>query len=328
MKKILVTGGAGYIGSHTVRQLADKKYIPLIYDNLSTGYKEFVGDFEFIKGDIGDYDKLISVFKKHEIECVMNFASFIAVGESVKLPLKYYKNNLADTIELFRAMVDSGIKNFIFSSSAAVYGLPEVTPITENSPLNPINPYGRSKLYIEEILKDLDISDGIKSISLRYFNAAGASSSGDIGENHIPETHLIPLIMRAILDDSYTLNVFGTDYPTKDGTCIRDYIHVDDLASAHVLALEYLLTQNKSDVFNLGNGTGFSVNEVIQCTEKIAGKKCKLKYSERREGDAAVLVASSDKAKDALRWKSKYNQLENIIETAWKWESSGKRSGY
>jgi len=328
MGKILVTGGAGYIGSHTVRQLAHKNYTPVIYDNLSTGYREFVQDFEFIEGDIGDFDTLVSVFKKHEIECVINFASFIAVGESVKLPLKYYANNLSCTIELFRAMMESGVKKFIFSSSAAVYGYPEKIPVTEDSPLTPINPYGRSKLFIEEILKDLDISDGMKSICLRYFNAAGASPGSDIGENHIPETHLIPLIMRSIIDNNYTLTVFGADYPTPDGTCIRDYIHVNDLASAHVLALDFLLSQEKSNVFNLGNETGFSVNDVIRSTERIAGKKCKVTYGERRAGDPAVLVASSEKAKNVLRWKSEFNELDKIIETAWKWESSGKRKGY
>lgn len=328
MKKILVTGGAGYIGSHTVRHLANKNYIPIIYDNLSTGYREFIRDYEFIEGDIGDFDKLVSVFQQHEIECVINFASFIAVGESVKLPLKYYKNNISCTIELFRAMIERGVNNFIFSSSAAVYGFPEKTPITENSPLKPMNPYGRSKLFIEEILKDLDISDGMKSICLRYFNASGASPISDIGENHIPETHLIPLIMRSIMDSNYILTVFGTDYTTPDGTCIRDYIHVNDLASAHVLALDLLLSQKKSDVFNLGNETGFSVNEVIQSTERIAGKKSKINYGERRAGDPPVLVAASGKAKNILQWKSEFNQLDKIIDTAWKWESSGKRKGY
>jgi len=328
MKKILVTGGAGYIGSHTVRQLAKKNYMPVIYDNLSTGYKDFIKDYELIEGDIGDFDKLVSVFKKHEIECVINFASFIAVGESVKLPLKYYKNNIACTIELFRAMIERGVNNLIFSSSAAVYGFPEKTPVTENSLLKPINPYGKSKLYIEEILRDLDISNGMKSICLRYFNAAGASPASDIGENHIPETHLIPLIIRSIIDKNFNLTVYGTDYSTLDGTCIRDYVHVNDLASAHVLAIDFLLSNKKSDVFNLGNERGYSVNEVIQSTERISGKKCKIKYGERRAGDPAVLVASSGKAKNVLNWKSEFNELDKMIETAWKWESSGKRKGF
>jgi len=328
MKNILVTGGAGYIGSHTVRKLANENYNPIIYDNFSTGYKDLIEGFELIEGDIGDFDKLVAVFKKYEISCVINFASFIAVGESVQFPLKYYKNNLSCTIELFRAMVARGVKNFIFSSSAAVYGFPEQTPVTENNPLIPINPYGRSKLYIEEMLRDLDISDGMKSVCLRYFNAAGASPSGNIGENHIPETHVIPLIMRSILDKRYTITVFGTDYATADGTCIRDYIHVNDLASAHVLALDFLLEHQKSDVFNLGNGTGFSVNEVIQSTEKITGKTCKIHYGQRRAGDPAILVASSEKAKKVLNWESEFNNLDQIISTAWKWESSGKRKGY
>jgi UDP-glucose 4-epimerase len=328
MKNILVTGGAGYIGSHTVRQLANKNYEPIIYDNLSTGHRESIKDYEFIEGDIGDFDKLGAVFKKYEIECVMNFASFIAVGESVSSPIKYYKNNVSCTIELFRAMIERGVNNFIFSSSAAVYGFPEKTPITENSALRPINPYGRSKLFIEEILQDLDVSDCMKSICLRYFNAAGASPVSDIGENHIPETHLIPLIIRSIIDNDYTLTVFGSDYPTPDGTCIRDYIHVNDLASAHVLALDFLLSQKKSDVFNLGSETGFSVNEVIRSTERITGKKCNINYGKRRAGDPAVLVASSEKAKKHLHWKSEFNNLDKIIETAWRWESGGKRKGY
>lgn len=235
--------GSEYISSHTVRQLANKNYMPIIYDNLSTGYREFIRDYEFIEGDIGDFDRLIFIFKKHEIECVINFTSFIAFGESVKLPIKYYENNLSCTIKLFWATIEREVKNFIFSYSDTVYGSPKKTPITENSSLKPINPYGRSKLFIEEILKDLDIAHGMKSICLRYFNAAGSSPIGDIGENHIPETHLIPLITRSIIDNNYALTVFRTDYATPDGTCIRDHIHVNDLASAHVLALDFLLSQ-------------------------------------------------------------------------------------
>ena len=326
MKKILVTGGAGYIGSHVVRCLNEKGYKAIVYDNLVNGYKEFVKDNEFIEGDIGDYDLLISTFKKFEISAVMNFASYIAVGESVQKPLMYYENNVSQTIGLFKAMLDSNIKKFIFSSTAAVYGYPDVIPILESNKLDPINPYGKSKLIIEGVLRDLDRSDDLKSICLRYFNAAGAHSSGEIGESHNPETHLIPLVMRSILDPEFTLTIFGTDYDTSDGTCIRDYIHVEDLAEAHVLALEKLFSDNKSGIYNLGNGKGFSVKEVIDSIERVSGKKAKVKEGERRAGDPALLVASSELAQNELNWKIKFGDLESIVNSAWQWESSGKRA--
>jgi UDP-glucose 4-epimerase len=328
MKEILVTGGAGYIGSHVVKILAEKGFKPIVYDNLINGFQESVKDYEFIKGDIGDYDTLASVFKKHDIECVMNFSSFIAVGESVELPLKYYENNVSKTITLFKAMKDSRINSFIFSSTAAVYGFPDTIPITENTALNPINPYGRTKFFLEEILRDLDKSDNFKSICLRYFNVAGADESGKIGESHSPETHLIPLVIRAVLDPDYELAVFGTDYKTHDGTCIRDYIHVNDLASAHILALDHLLKTGESNIFNLGNGKGFTVREIIDSVKRVTGKTPKVTECPRREGDPDVLVASSEKALRELKWKPQFSDIDKIVETAWKWESSGKRKGY
>lgn len=328
MKEILVTGGAGYIGSHVVKMLADRGYHPIVFDSLENGFAEFVKGHELIQGDIGDYNKLVDLFRKRKIECVMNFASYIAVGESVQLPLKYYINNVAKTLQLFRAMIDCDVKRFIFSSTAAVYGYPEKVPIEEDAVLMPINPYGRTKLMIEQVLRDLDASDGMKYISLRYFNAAGADPSGEIGESHIPETHLIPLALRSILDDDYVLTIFGTDYRTPDGTCIRDYIHVNDLADAHILALEMLLSKGKSAVYNLGNGRGFTVREVIEAVRQVTGKKPKVKEGSRRPGDPDVLIASSEKAIKELGWKPQMAELETIVETAWRWESKRKRKGW
>jgi len=328
MKKILVTGGAGYIGSHVVRRLAAKGFIPVIYDNLSGGFRDFVSDFELIVGDIGDYNKLTEVIKSHSIECVMNFASFIAVGESCQNPLKYYENNVSQTITLLRAMIDCGVKKYIFSSTAAVYGNPDEVPITENSALKPESPYGRTKLMVEQILADLEKSDDFRYIALRYFNVAGADPEGMIGESHVPETHLIPLVLRAAIDPDYAITVFGEDYPTPDGTCIRDYIHVYDLADAHVLAVEKILAGGSNSVYNLGNGTGFSVKEVIDSVRRVTGKSFTVKSAARRDGDPAILVASSQKACAELGWKPQYPDIDTIVETAWNWEKQQKRKGY
>ncbi len=328
MKNILVTGGAGYIGSHVTRLLAKRGFNPVVYDNLSGGFKDFVAGYEFIEGDIGDFDKLIYVLSHKKIQCVMNFASFIAVGESVQYPLKYYENNVARTFTLFEAMIKTNVKRFIFSSSAAVYGNPEVIPIPEESPMKPESPYGKTKYFIEEVLRDLSSSDSFNAISLRYFNAAGADESGQIGESHVPETHLIPLVIRAVLDPQYTVTIFGTDYNTPDGTCIRDYIHVNDLGDAHILALEKLLESDASDVFNLGNGKGFSVKEVIDSVSRVTGKAFSVKEGPRRPGDPAILVASSQKAKSVLHWQPRYTDIDAIVATAWKWESQMKRKGY
>ncbi|TAL34862.1 MAG: UDP-glucose 4-epimerase GalE [Spirochaetes bacterium] len=328
MKRILVTGGAGYIGSHVVRALAARGFEPVIYDNLSTGFRDFVAGFELVEGSIGDRGKLGKLFGEREFACVMNFASFIAVGESVHLPLKYYENNVSETVTLFRAMLESGVTRFIFSSSAAVYGEPEIVPIPEDSRLAPSSPYGRTKLFVEDILRDLDVSDNFRSVSLRYFNAAGADPSGALGESHVPETHLIPLVMRAALDESYVINVFGTDYDTPDGTCVRDYIHVNDLADAHVRALEKLLAEGKTSVYNLGNGSGFSVREVVESVRRVTGRKISAMDGPRRPGDPAALIASSERAARDLGWKPRYAELDVIVETAWRWESQRRRKGY
>ena len=328
MKQILVTGGAGYIGSHVVKLLAERGYEPVVYDSLENGFRDFVRGFELVEGDIGDREKLIALFNDRGIECVMNFASYIAVGESVQRPLKYYENNAAKTLELFRAMLAAGVKRFIFSSTAAVYGYPEEVPIREVSPLRPINPYGRTKLFIEDVLRDLDASDSFRSVSLRYFNAAGADPSGTIGESHVPETHLIPLALRAVMDGDYALSIFGTDYGTHDGTCVRDYIHVNDLADAHIRALEDLLGNDTTKVFNLGNGRGFSVREVVDAVKRVTGKAPRVKEGPRRAGDPDVLVASSEKARGELGWKPEFADIDRIVDTAWRWERQGKRKGW
>ncbi|PKL15997.1 MAG: UDP-glucose 4-epimerase GalE, partial [Spirochaetae bacterium HGW-Spirochaetae-5] len=314
--------------SHVVRRLAAKGFMPVIYDNLSGGFRDFVSGFELIVGDIGDYDKVTEVIRSHSIDCVMNFASFIAVGESCQNPLKYYDNNVSQTITLLKAMIDTGVKKYIFSSTAAVYGNPDEVPITENSALKPESPYGRTKLMVEQVLADLERSDDFRYIALRYFNVAGADPEGMIGESHVPETHLIPLVLRAAIDPGYAITVFGEDYPTPDGTCIRDYIHVYDLADAHVLAVEKILAGGSSSVYNLGNGKGFSVREVIDSVRRVTGIDFAVKSAARRDGDPAVLVASSQKAYDELGWSPNYPDIDRIVETAWNWEKQQKRKGY
>lgn len=328
MTKILVTGGAGYIGSHVVHLLARRNFLPIVYDNFSTGFRDFVEEFDVIEGDIGDYQHVSEVLKSHDITCVMNFASYIAVGESVNKPLMYYDNNVAKTFTMFRAMLDAGVKRFIFSSSAAVYGTPEEVPISEDSRLHPESPYGKTKYFIEEVLRDLDISDQFKSVSLRYFNAAGADFSGQMGEGHVPETHLIPLVIRAVLDPEYTITIFGTDYDTEDGTCVRDYIHVNDLAMAHILALENLMKTPETRVYNLGNGLGFSVKEVIDSVKRVTGKDLSVKEGKRRPGDPAILVASASRAREELGWDPQYPEIDEIVRSAWNWESQQRRRGY
>ena len=263
MKNILVVGGAGYIGSHNVRKLIKSGYRVVVYDNLSKGHSESVEGIEFVKGDIADSAKLKESFSKYSIDAVMHFAAFIEVGESVLKPSEYYKNNVIDVVTLLDAMVESKVNYFVFSSTAAVFGEPKVVPIDEEHPKNPINPYGRTKLMVEEILKDYDRAYGLKHAVLRYFNAAGADDSSDIGESHNPETHLIPLVLKTALGERESIKIYGNNYDTKDGTCLRDYIHVNDLASAHILALEKMFETNISDSFNLGSGEGFSVREII-----------------------------------------------------------------
>lgn len=319
MKNILVIGGAGYIGSHTVKMLAAQGYNPIVFDNLSKGHKEAVEKFPFELGDLGDKTRLTEVFKKHAIDAVMHFAAFIEVGESVQAPSKYYHNNVAQVLNLLDAMVENKVKFFVFSSTAATFGEPVRSTIDETHPQNPINPYGNTKLMVEKMLADFDTAYGLKATALRYFNASGADDSGEIGESHSPETHLIPLVLQAAAGKRPCIKVFGTDYPTQDGTCVRDYVHVNDLARAHILALEKMFRENKSERFNLGSGSGFSVAELIKEAKKITGIDFKVETAPRRPGDPAVLVADSTKAQHVLGWKPQYN-LTRIIQTAWNWE--------
>jgi len=318
-EKILVVGGAGYIGSHMVKDLLDAGYHVITLDDLSTGHRELVVGGEFIEGGLGDRVLLDKLFSTHKISAVMHFAAFSLVGESVEQPLKYYRNNMAATAELLESMIRHSVKRFIFSSTAAVYGEPVDIPITESHPCIPTNPYGESKIAVERMLKDCDSAYGLKYISLRYFNAAGADKSAKIGERHRNETHLIPLVLEVALGRRENIKIFGTDYPTSDGTCIRDYIHVSDLSGAHLLALEFLLSGGDSDVYNLGNNRGFSVREVIELARKVTGKTIPAIETDKRPGDPAILIASSEKIKENLGWKPEYEDLETIIQTAWKW---------
>ncbi len=318
---ILIVGGAGYIGSHTNKLLHQKGFETVVFDNLIYGHREFVKWGEFVLGDLSFKEQLRLCFKKYPVESVMHFGAFAYVGESVIDPAKYYQNNVVNTINLLEIMREFGVRYLIFSSTCATYGLPETVPITESHPQRPINPYGKSKLMIEEILKDYDMAYGIRHINLRYFNAAGADPDCEIGESHNPETHLIPLAISAALGVIDSIRIFGTDYPTKDGTCIRDYIHVSDLADAHVKALEYLRTTDKSDVFNLGNGLGYSVREVIDTVRWMAKTDFKVIETARREGDPPVLISGMQKAKDILGWTPRYSQVDEIIKTAFRWHS-------
>ena len=318
-EKVLVVGGAGYIGSHMVKDLLDTNYQVITLDDLSTGHRELIPGGEFIEGGLGDTDLLDTVFSTHDISVVMHFAAFSLVGESVQNPLKYYRNNMAATAELLDSMIRHNVKRFIFSSTAAVYGEPVDIPITETHPCTPTNPYGKSKIAVEGMLNDCDSAHGLKYISLRYFNAAGADKSGKIGERHRNETHLIPLVLEVAAGRREHIKIFGADYPTPDGTCIRDYIHVSDLSGAHLLALNALLSGGDSAVYNLGNNKGYSVREVIELARKVTGKPILAIEADKRPGDPAVLIASSDKIKEKLGWKPQYEDLETIIETAWKW---------
>lgn len=316
---ILVVGGAGYIGSHMVKALIAQNYDVVILDNISTGHRSLVtGGGRFIYGDLGDTTLLDRLFSEHHINAVMHFAAFSLVGESVRLPLKYYQNNVAGTIALIEAMIRHDVLRFVFSSTAAVYGEPDTTPIVETHPCRPTNPYGASKLTVERLLSDCDCAHGLKSTCLRYFNAAGADVSGQIGEMHDPETHLIPLVLKAALTKR-PVKIFGTNYKTPDGTCLRDYVHVSDLAQAHMLALDALMDEGDSEVYNLGNSVGYSVRQVIDIAGKVTGKKIDVVEEKRRPGDPAILVADGSKIKERLRWQPQYEQLETIIQTAWNW---------
>jgi len=317
---LLVVGGAGYIGSHMVKRLLASKHTVTILDNLSTGYRDAVLGGEFVQGDIGDPALLGKVFSENKFDAALHFASYIQVGESVKKPDIYYQNNLSNSINLLNAMNAAGVKKFIFSSTAAIFGEPSYTPIDEAHPKQPINPYGRSKWMVEQILEDYDHAYGLKSVCLRYFNAAGADADGEIGERHEPETHLIPILLQVASNRRERASVFGTDYPTPDGTCIRDYIHVMDLCDAHIAALSYLRDHKLSGRFNLGNGTGFSVAQVIDAVESVTGKFLSIDYVERRLGDPAILVADATLARSTLGWSPKYSDLKTIVGHAWAFE--------
>ena len=316
---VLVCGGAGYIGSHVNKMLDRMGYDTVVFDNLVYGHREAVKWGEFVRGDLKNPEEIEAVFDTYPIEAVMHFAAYAYVGESVTDPEKYYFNNVACTLNLLRAMRGHGCDKIIFSSTCATYGEPARVPIPEDMPQNPINPYGASKLMVERILSDYGTAYGLRSVALRYFNAAGADPECEIGEDHDPETHLIPLVLDAASGKRPDIKVFGTDYPTRDGSCIRDYIHVEDLAKAHILALKYLQSGGASERFNLGNERGTSVLEVIEAVKKVTGKDFKVTLSDRRPGDPATLVGSSDKVKAVLGWEPRYADIETIVEHAWKW---------
>lgn len=319
--KILVVGGAGYIGSHMVQMLLASDHEVTIFDNLSTGFHQPANKGLFIQGDLANPNELNQVFEEHLFDCVMHFAAFSQVAESVTQPGHYYKNNFCNTLNLLDAMVQHGVNNIIFSSTAALFGNPRYTPIDEKHPCQPINPYGHSKLMIEQALADYEQAYGIKYISLRYFNAAGASLDGSIGERHDPETHLIPIILQVAAGKREHVKIFGRDYSTPDGTCIRDYIHVIDLCQAHLLSLEYLLGEQQSNLFNLGNNSGYSVAEVIQAAKKVTQKQISTINAPRRAGDPEKLVADSERIKHILGWRPHYSEIETIIQHAWQWQT-------
>ena len=316
----LVTGGAGYIGSYVTRYLLDQGCSVVVLDDLSNGHADALPEGLLVQGQIGDAGLLDQIFAEHAIDAVMNFASFIEVGESVSDPAKYYRNNVGQTTVLLEAMARHGVGNFVFSSTAAIFGNPVRVPIDEAHPQAPINPYGRSKWLIEQMLPDYDRAHGLQSICLRYFNAAGADPEARLGERHDPETHLIPLVLQAASSRRESISIFGTDYDTPDGTCVRDYIHIHDLALAHWLALEHLRNGGESGVFNLGNSKGFSIREVIDAAKEITDRDFPVIEAARRTGDPAVLVADSTRARSVLGWQPEYPDLTSIIEHAWRWE--------
>jgi len=319
---VLVVGGAGYIGSHMVWLLGQKGVDVVTLDNLSGGHRDAVLHGQFVHGDIANQLILDKVFCEHKFDAVMHFASFIQVGESMQDPAKYYQNNVVNTLNLLNAMLTHGVDKFIFSSTAAIFGEPEYSPIDEAHPKRPINPYGWSKLMVEQVLADYDTAYGLKSVCLRYFNAAGAHPDGLLGERHDPETHLIPLVLHAASGRRPNITVFGRDYDTPDGSCIRDYIHILDLAEAHWLALQYLQSGKESSAFNLGNGNGYSVESVIQAARRVTGKIIPVQEGLRRPGDPARLVANAGKIKQELGWQPAYAELDTIVEHAWQWEYS------
>ena len=319
--RVLVCGGAGYIGSNMTAMLGAKGFEQVVFDNLSTGHRSAVQEAEFVQGDLADYELLVKTLKKYKIDAVMHFAAFIEVGESAQIPLKYYRNNVSNTQTLLSAMETTGVEKFVFSSTAAVYGMPEQVPITEDSPKEPINPYGQTKLAIERMCYWQSRAGKLRYATLRYFNACGAGSNCRLGEDHRPESHLIPLTIQAAMGKRSEIEIYGTDYHTPDGTCIRDYIHIDDLCRAHLLALNKL-EQSCELVYNLGNGKGYSVREVIETVKKVSGKNFKVVESDRRPGDPSTLTSDATKAMRELGWKPEFTELEKIIETAWKWHTN------
>ncbi len=327
MKTVLVVGGAGYIGSFMCKYLARNGYEPVVLDNLSRGYREAVRWGPFYNGCMSDRELLDRILSEREIRAVMHFAAFLEVGESVQKPSMYYRNNVLRTLDLLDSMVRNRMGKFIFSSSCATYGEPVEIPITENHPQNPISPYGRTKLMVEKILADFHGAYGLDSISLRYFNAAGADPECEVGEAHSPETHLIPLVLEAALKKRDAVYVFGDDYPTPDGSCVRDYIHIEDLAQAHLLALEKLLETECCEAFNLGNGEGHSVKQVVETAREVTGAEIVSKIVARRTGDPAVLIGSSEKAMKELGWRPRRGDLKEIVRTAWDWHRS-RPNGY
>lgn len=323
-QKILVTGGAGYIGSHTALALATRGLVPVTYDNLVYGHRWAVKSGRFEEGDLGDAARLAEVIRRHQISAVMHFAAFAYVGESVKNPRKYFDNNVTKSLVLLDAMVDAGVRSIVFSSSCATYGTPEKVPITEDTPQSPVNPYGETKLIVEKALRWYGSAYGLKWAALRYFNAAGAEPENGLGELHAPETHLIPLVLDAA-QGLRTVEIFGDDYPTPDGTCIRDYIHVSDLAEAHILALDALMGGRESMALNLGTGTGCSVREVVKMAERVTGRAVPFTVAARRAGDPPVLVADPSLSAKVLGWKPQHSSLENIVGSAWQWHNRQRK---
>jgi len=318
--RVLVCGGAGYIGSNAAAMLAAAGFEPIVFDNLSTGHRSVAQEAEFVEGDLADYELLAKTLKKYKIEAAMHFVALIEVGESVRAPLKYYHNNLSNTQTLLSAMEAAGVEKFVFSSTAAVYGMPKRVPVTEDSPKEPINPYGETKWAAERMCHYQSQTGKLRYAALRYFNAAGAGNNCQLGEDHRPESHLIPLTIQAAMGKRSEVEIYGTDYPTPDGTCIRDYIHIEDLCRAHLLALKKL-DANSELVYNLGNNQGYSVREVIETVKKVSGKDFKVVAADRRPGDAPILTSDSTKARTELGWKIEFPKLEEIVATAWRWHN-------
>jgi UDP-glucose 4-epimerase len=324
--RVLVCGGAGYIGSNMTAMLNAEGHEPVVYDNLSGGHRAAVGETQLVEGDLADCELLVATLRKYSIEAVMHFAAFIEVGESVQSPLKYYRNNLCNTENLLSAMEAVSVEKFVFSSTAAVYGIPKQTPITEEAPTMPINPYGETKLAVERMCSYQSRAGKVAFASLRYFNACGAGANNSLGEDHRPESHLIPLIIGAAMGKHSEIKIYGTDYETPDGTCIRDYIHIDDLCRAHLLALNKL-GQSRELVYNLGNGRGFSVKEVIETVKRVSSRDFKVVEVDRRAGDAPVLTSDATKAKNELGWKTEKPELEEMVSSAWQWHNKNP-NGY